>query len=76
MATRFLDRLTAKYRHLADFPEIGAPRDQLRPGLRVLIFRDYASYYRIEGRTVVIVRVLHGHRDIAALAARGGFDVS
>lgn len=53
---------------------MGAPREQLRPGLRVLIFRDYATYYRIEEQTIIVVRVLHGHRDAAAISLRGGFD--
>jgi plasmid stabilization system protein ParE len=30
-------------------------------------------YYRADEREVIVVRVLHGARDIAALAERGGF---
>jgi toxin ParE1/3/4 len=34
----------------------------------------YALYYLPTATELVIVRVLHGARDVAALAARGGFD--
>jgi toxin ParE1/3/4 len=68
--------LKSQYDVLIDFPKVGAPRDHVSPGLRVLIHGNYASYYRIEDRQVVIVRVFHGHRDIVALAAQGGFNVT
>ncbi len=53
---------------------MGALRGQARPGLRALIYRNYASYYRIDKHHVVIVRVLHGSRDMATLAEQGGFE--
>lgn len=54
-------------------PGSGAPRDQLARGLRVLFHRAYAIYYLAGAAEVVIVRVIHGARDAAALAERGGF---
>lgn len=54
-------------------PHSGAPRNQLAPGLRVLFHRAYAIYYTANAAEVVIVRVIHGARDAAALAERGGF---
>lgn len=34
---------------------------------------SYAIYYMHDDCDIVIIRVLHGARDIAALAERGGF---
>jgi len=34
---------------------------------------NYAIYYTVSETELVIVRVLHGARDAAALAERGGF---
>jgi toxin ParE1/3/4 len=41
--------------------------------LRVTFHDAYAIYYRPLPHAVVIVRVLHGARDAAAIATRGGF---
>jgi len=42
-------------------------------GKRVMTFDDW-YYYRFDGRSVIIIRVLHGHRDVIALAGQGGFE--
>jgi toxin ParE1/3/4 len=55
------------------FPLAAPRRDQLAAGLRVTFHGAYAIYYRLLADAVVIVRVLHGARDVAALAERGGF---
>jgi len=41
--------------------------------LRVGFSGNYAIYYRHNEHELVIVRVLHGARDAAALAEHGGF---
>jgi toxin ParE1/3/4 len=41
--------------------------------LRVGFSGNYAIYYLHKERELVIVRVLHGARDAAALAEHGGF---
>jgi toxin ParE1/3/4 len=51
----------------------GPPRDQLARGLRVMFQGNYALYYVVNESELVIVRVLHGARDAAAVAERGGF---
>jgi toxin ParE1/3/4 len=43
------------------------------PGLRVTFHGSYALYYIHTDDELVIVRVLHGARDAAALADRGAF---
>jgi toxin ParE1/3/4 len=44
------------------------------PGLRVSFHSSYALYYSHTATELVIVRVLHGARDAAALADRGAFN--
>ncbi len=46
---------------------------RLAPGLRVTFPSPYAIYYRPTADAVDIVRVVHGARDVTAIAARGGF---
>lgn len=75
VATNFLGALQAQYETLIRFPESGAPREHLAPGLRVQLFKGYASYYRAENQTVIIIRVLNGHRDVSAMASEGGLEV-
>jgi toxin ParE1/3/4 len=41
--------------------------------LRVTFEGSYAIYYTYDDHAVLIVRVLHGARDAAAVAERGGF---
>jgi len=39
----------------------------------VLFHPPYALYYLVSEREIIIVRVLHGARDIGAIADQGGF---
>jgi toxin ParE1/3/4 len=66
-ANRLLDQIEAKLSLLPEFPEMGAARDDIRPGLRMLISGEYLVLYRILGREIEIVRVVHGRRDLEAL---------
>ena len=66
-ADAFVHQLNRKFEPLREFPEMGAARDQLAPGLRALPFRDYVIYYLAEPDALVIVRVLHGARDARAI---------
>jgi toxin ParE1/3/4 len=54
---------------------LGPPREQLAPGLRVIFQGHYGIYYVLRDQEVVIVRVLHGARDTAAIAEQGGFSL-
>lgn len=40
-ATAFVEQLEAKFAPLLEFPGIGAPRDNLAPGLRVCPYQSY-----------------------------------
>jgi toxin ParE1/3/4 len=42
--------------------------------LRVTFYSPYAIYYKPLPDAVVIIRVIHGARDIDAIAEQGGFE--
>jgi toxin ParE1/3/4 len=63
-ADRVLDRLDEAAGHLAEHPEMGAARDDIRHGLRYLISGPYLLLYRINDAGVEIVRAVHGRRDL------------
>ncbi len=46
---------------------MGPSRSRLSANLRLAVFRRYAVYYVPGDTKVLIVRVLHGHRDIDAI---------
>ena len=73
VAARLIGKFRSACEPLCDFPESGAPRDQLAPGLRAVFAGNYGIYYLHDERELVIVRVLHGARDAVALAGSGGF---
>jgi toxin ParE1/3/4 len=52
---------------------MGTTREPLGSGLRVTFQHPYAIYYQVSARELIIVRVLHGARDAAAIAEQGGF---
>lgn len=58
--TRDID---AAMERLLDFPELGASRENLRPGLRSLPAAEHRIFYRIEGLEIVVARVLHKAMD-------------
>ncbi len=67
------DQLNSPLEPLRHFPFSGPAREQLAPGLRVTFHNPYAIYYMPQPDALVIVRVIHGARDIATMAERGGF---
>jgi toxin ParE1/3/4 len=46
---------------------MGATRDDIRPGLRMLISREYLVLYRVLDEEIEVVRVVHGRRDLEAV---------
>lgn len=70
-AARLIDSITERFYLLAMHPNIGRARDEdLRPGLRSFPVGEYVIIYRIQDEDVLILRVLRGSRDIAALFGR------
>ena len=45
-------------------PEMGRLRPEIAPNLRSTLVHPYVLFYRVEGETVQIVRILHGKRDL------------
>ncbi len=66
-ADRVLDRLERAASQLADTPQIGPARDDIRPGLRCLVSGPYLLLYRIREGGIEIVRAVHGRRDLNGL---------
>lgn len=68
-ASAYIDRIEAVCMALADFPERGTRRDDLRSGLRTLGFQRQASIvFRVDDAGVEIGRILYGGRNLDALA--------
>jgi toxin ParE1/3/4 len=66
-ADRAVDAIIERFVLLSRWPRIGRARDDLRRGLRSHPAGDYLIFYRISRGGVVILRVLHGRRDIPPL---------
>ena len=66
-ADRFLDRIQERCLALADFPQMGTSRDELKAGLRSQPVGNYLIFYFPLEDGVDIVRVIHGSRDIESL---------
>lgn len=62
-ADRLLERIEEACRRLAEFPELGAAHDEVRPGLRLLPVGSYLLLYRRTEEGIELVRVVHGARD-------------
>ncbi|MDR7118952.1 type II toxin-antitoxin system RelE/ParE family toxin [Caulobacter sp. BE254] len=66
-AMDYIARLEARCMALADFPEQGRQRDDVRPGLRLLGFeRRTAIAFHVTPSEVVIDRIFHGGQDVLA----------
>ncbi|MEJ6784328.1 type II toxin-antitoxin system RelE/ParE family toxin [Aminobacter sp. Piv2-1] len=63
-AARLIKRMADRWELLATQPYSGAERADLLPDLRHVVVSEYVTFYRVEGPDVLIVRVLHGRRDI------------
>ena len=67
-ARRFVERLRTKARQLAETPGMGRSRgEDLRPGLFSFPVGQYVLFYREKADGIVLVRVIHGSRDLPAL---------
>ena len=69
-----LRKLWKRIDTLAEHPRAGVARDPLGRGRRLLMARPYCVVYQIENEAaaevVLILRVLHGARDIEAILAQ------
>lgn len=63
VAEAYLRTLNAGLERLATHPEIGAPRPELKEGLRSLPVGEHRIYYRFDGGVILVARVLHKAMD-------------
>ena len=68
-ATVWLDSVDQKCRLLATMPEMGRLRPELIPEIRSWAVGDYVLFYQAVNDGIVVVRVLHGTRDLPSLIA-------
>ena len=59
VADDYLDGLHAAVLRLGAYPETGREEHGIVPPVRVLPYRCHKIYYRFDGKTVLVVRVLH-----------------
>jgi toxin ParE1/3/4 len=68
IANRLIDTITDRFFTLAQFPYIGRSREEdFGPGYRSLVVAEYVIVYRVENEDALILRVVHGRRDLEAL---------
>jgi toxin ParE1/3/4 len=68
IADRTVDSIADRFVLLATHPHLGRRRDDdLRAGMRSFPVGEYVIFYRVEADDVLILRVIHGGRDIEAL---------
>ncbi len=68
-ADRLLLKIDAKIQILRDFPKIGALRDEIRPGFRMLVEGNYLLLYEYdeESDAVELISVVDGRQDLTEL---------
>lgn len=62
-AREYAEGLRAKFRQLAERPQIGRLRAEIQTGLRSLLAMSHVIYYEVRNMDVYIVRVLHKSQD-------------
>jgi toxin ParE1/3/4 len=68
IADRQIDAITNRFYLIAQHPRLGRAREEdLGVGRRSFRVGDYVIVYRVVGRDVQVLRVVHGRRDLAAL---------
>ncbi len=65
-AESFVREIDRKFNNIGDFPFIGRDRSALSNGIRSVVAHPYVIFYAVKPDNIIILRVLHGHRDIDA----------
>lgn len=75
-AITFIDRIVESAETLLKTPQVGRMVPEFsRSDLRELIFRGYRIVYLFQDNEVLILRIVHGARDLPALVRREPWDV-
>ncbi len=67
IAARFAARIDTELATLADLGHSGVSREWVSPGLRLTTIGVYCVYFRVTRSETLIVRILHGSRDVEAI---------
>ena len=70
-ADHWIDRIEARCRQLAEFPESGPSRPDIADGARMLVIVRWLALYEITKRGVYIVRVVDAARNLGELDLSG-----
>ncbi len=71
VATRLIDSIANRFFLLATVPYAGRARDEdFGIGFRSFAVGEYVIVYCVDGDDVLILRVVHGRRDLEALFDR------
>jgi len=66
-AEKFYDTVQAKCEELAQMPKMGKLRKELHPSVRSFPFGSHVIFYIAQDDMIIVLRVLHGARDIPSL---------
>jgi toxin ParE1/3/4 len=66
VAREYVDGLSATFALLESRPLVGGIEGDLGQGMRSFGYRSHRIYYRVDGSDLLVVRVLHQARDVAA----------
>jgi toxin ParE1/3/4 len=70
IANRLIDTITDRFFLLTGFPYLGRSREEdFGSGCRSFTVGEYVIVYTVEVEDVLVLRVVHGRRDIEALFA-------
>ena len=70
-AQLFAEKVVLATRTLKDFPESGRTIPEAEDkALRELIVQGYRIMYRVESGDVIVLAVMHGSRDVGAMALK------
>ena len=68
IANRLVDGIADRFLTIASFPQIGRPRREFGAASRSFAIGEYVIIYCLEGDDVLILRVVHGRRDLENLS--------
>jgi plasmid stabilization system protein ParE len=66
-ADRRIREIRRSCHKLSRLPHSGRPRDDLIPNVRSILAKPHIVFYRVAGRTIQIVRILHASQDLDAI---------
>jgi toxin ParE1/3/4 len=70
-ADELFDDLIMRLRILEEQPQIGRLRPELGPGYRGWVIDNYVVVYRLNTRSIDVLRILHAARDIERILREG-----